>query len=151
SQWHSFGSSHGAINTVIWHCTYPATTCFESHASQPRNTLLDNVTGGFMAGRQGGAIDNLPNHLNGLVLWNYTQTNAAVKDFDFWPLQDVWFKMVQPIVVGFKSEGTTFKKDQAGYFESVGQHVTPASLYEAQLQLRLKKLPKWIADAKGSN
>jgi hypothetical protein len=146
SQWHSFGSSHGAVNTVIWRCTYPATTCFESHASQPRNTLLDNVTGGFMPGRQGGAIDNLPNHLNGLVLWNYTQTSPALKDFDFWPLKDVWFKMVKPVVVGFAGAETTFKKEQAGYFESVGQHVVPASLYEAQLLLRLKKLPGWMTE-----
>lgn len=149
SQWHSFGSSHGAINTVIWHCMYPATTCFESHASQPRNTLLDNVTGGFMAGRQGGAIENLPNHLNGLVLWNYTQTSPALKDFDFWPINDVWFKIVKPVVVGFNGNGTTFKKDQPGTFESIGQHVQPASLYEAQLELRLKKLPKWLVDVKG--
>ncbi len=146
SQWHSFGSSHGAVNTVIWRCTYPATTCFESHASQPRNTLLDNVTGGFMPGRQGGAIENLPNHLNGLVLWNYTQTSPAMKDFDFWPLKDVWFKMVQPVVVGFAGAPTTFKKDQAGHFESIGQHVAPASLYEAQLSLRLKKLPTWMVE-----
>ena len=148
SQWHSFGSSHGAVNTVIWRCTYPATTCFESHASQPRNTLLDNVSGGFMAGRQGGAIDNLPNHLNGLVLWNYTQTSDPVKDFDFWPPNDVWFKMVNPIVVGFDGKGTTFRKEQAGYFEAIGQKVAPASLYEAQLKLRLKKLPGWIISEK---
>ncbi|MCU7549244.1 DUF4955 domain-containing protein [Chitinophagaceae bacterium LB-8] len=148
SQWHSFGSSHGAVNTVIWHCSYPATTCFESHASQPRNTLLDNVTGGFMPGRQGGAIENLPNHLAGLVLWNYTQTSAPVKDFDFWPKDDVWFKMVNPIVVGFTCNGSSFKKDQAGYFESIGQNVAPASLYEAQLELRLKKIPSWLKKRK---
>ncbi|HSC51993.1 MAG TPA: DUF4955 domain-containing protein [Phnomibacter sp.] len=144
SQWHSFGVQNRSVNTVLWHCTYPSTTCFEAHASQPRNTLFDNVTGGFMPGRQGGAIDNLPNHLNGLVLWNYTQTNAPVKDFDFWPSNDVWFKMVNPIVVGFTSKGSSFKKDQPGYFESIGQKVSPASLYEAQLELRLKKVPDWL-------
>lgn len=148
SQWHSFGSSHGAVNTVIWNCTYPATTCFESHASQPRNTLLDNVTGGFMPGRQGGAIENLPNHLNGLVLWNYTSTSAPVKDFDFWPSKDVWFKILNPIVAGFTGNGSSFKKDQPGYFESIGQKVRPASLYEAQLALRLKKVPNWLKKEK---
>jgi hypothetical protein len=150
SQWHSFGSSHGAINTVIWHCTYPATTCFESHASQPRNTLLDNVTGGFMAGRQGGAIDNLPNHLNGLVLWNYTQTSPAVKDFDFWPLNERWFKILKPIVVGFTGAETTFKQGQPAYIESLGKRVEPASLYEAQMILRLKKMPEWLKENLGA-
>jgi len=150
SQWHSFGSSHGAVNTVIWHCTYPATTCFESHASQPRNTLLDNVTGGFMAGRQGGAIENLPNHLNGLVLWNYTQTSPALKDFDFWPLNEKWFKIVKPIVIGFTGAETTFKQGQPAIIESMGHRVEPASLYEAQLQLRLKKLPEWLKENPGA-
>ncbi|MBO9619881.1 MAG: DUF4955 domain-containing protein [Niabella sp.] len=144
SQWHSFGTAHGSVNTVIWHCTYPDNTCFESHASQPRNTLLDNVTGGFMAGRQGGAISNLPNHLAGLVIWNYTQTSAPVREFDFWPATDVWFKMVRPIIAGFKGNGTTFKKEQLGGLEGLDALVTPVSLYEAQLQLRLKKLPSWL-------
>lgn len=83
SQWLFFGSSHGAMNTVIWKSTYPVTTCFESHSSQPRNTLLDNVKGGLMNGRGGGALKNMPNHMQGLVMWNYTQTNAAEKDFEF--------------------------------------------------------------------
>ncbi|WP_276501719.1 DUF4955 domain-containing protein [Terrimonas pollutisoli] len=148
SQWHSFGVQNRSVNTVLWYCSYPSTTCFEAHASQPRNSLFDNTTGGFMPGRQGGAVDNLPNHLSGLVLWNYTQTNAPVKDFDFWPVNDVWFKMVNPIVVGFTSNGSNFKKDQPGNFESIGQKVTPASLYEAQLALRLKKVPNWLKKEK---
>lgn len=148
AQWHSFGVQHGSVNTVIWHCTYPSTTCFESHASQPINSLFDNVTGGFMSGRQGGAMENLPNHLKGLILWNYTQTSAPVKDFDFWPENEVWFKMVQPVIVGFMSKGSTFKTDQLGYLEGLGQKVSPASLYEAQLQLRLKKEPDWLIQQK---
>jgi hypothetical protein len=148
SQWHSFGSSHGALNTVIWHCTYPSTTCFESHASQPRNTLLDNVTGGFMSGRQGGAIENLPNHLGGLVFWNYTQTSKPIKNFDFWPENEVWFKMSPPLIAGFKGNGTTFRKEKLGYLEGLDQVVSPQSLYEGQLQLRLKKIPGWLMEAK---
>lgn len=144
SQWHSFGVSHGAVNTVIWHCTYPATTCFESHASQPRNTLLDNVTGGLMSNRGGGALENMPNHLKGLVFWNYTQTNEAKKDFEFWPKDDIWWKIPDPVIVGYSSKGTTFKKAQLGYLEALNETVTPVSLYEAQLQLRLKKIPGWL-------
>ncbi|MBN9297771.1 MAG: DUF4955 domain-containing protein [Filimonas sp.] len=144
AQWHSFGVQHGSVNTVIWHCTYPSNTCFESHASQPINSLFDNVTGGFMAGRQGGALENMPNHLQGLVLWNYTATGNAVKDFDFWPANDVWFKMVNPMIVGFTGNGSTFKKDQPAYFESMGEKVSPASLYEAQLQMRLHTIPEWL-------
>lgn len=146
SQFHSFGSSHGAVNTVIWRCTYPSTTSFESHANQPRNTLLDNVTGGLLYNRAGGSIENLPNHLQGLVFWNYTQTNAPVKDFNFWPedKEYVWFKMVKPVIAGFTSQGTTFKAANLGHLEGLDQKISPASLYEAQLQLRLKKVPAWL-------
>ena len=144
SQWHSFGSSHGSMNTVIWKCSYPSTTCFESHASQPRNTLLDNVEGGLLSNRGGGAIENMPNHMQGLVLWNYTQTNDPVKEFEFWPTTDVWWKIPNPIIVGFRSKGTTFKTEQLGHSESLMEQVEPVSLYEAQLKLRLNKIPEWL-------
>jgi hypothetical protein len=144
SMWHSFGSSHGATNTVIWRCVYPSTTCFESHSSQPRNTLLDLVQGGMMQNRGGGAVENMPNHMEGLVMWNYQQTNDAVKDFEFWPLGYQYWKIPNPVIVGYESKGTTFKKEQVGYLESLGQFVQPNSLYEGQLQLRLKKLPHWL-------
>ncbi|MNK66208.1 Pectate lyase superfamily protein [compost metagenome] len=150
SQWHSFGSSHGSMNTVIWKCAYPATTCFESHSSQPRNTLLDNVQGGLMNGRAGGATENMPNHMQGLVLWNYKQTNEPAKDFEFWPPTDVfeWWKILSPTVVGFTSKGTTFKREQIGQAESLDKEVAPGSLYLAQLELRLGKLPKWVKEIK---
>lgn len=150
SQWHSFGSSHGAMNTVIWKSTYPATTCFESHASQPRNTLLDNVEGGLLNGRGGGALENMPNHMQGLVMWNYKQTNAAEKDFEFWPdsRKNKWWKIPNPVVVGYSSSGTTFKEENLGQAESLDKAVELASLYEAQLKLRLKKLPTWFLELK---
>lgn len=143
SMWHSFGASHGSMNTVIWRCIYPSTTCFESHSSQPRNTLLDCVTGGLMQNRGGGALQNMPNHMEGLVLWNYTQTNAPIKDFEFWPTNNIWWKIPNPVIVGFIG-GTTFEKDQVGYEESIGKMVTPNSLYEAQLALRLGHIPAWL-------
>ena len=148
SQWHSFGSSHGAMNTVIWKSTYPATTCFESHASQPRNTLLDNVEGGLLNGRGGGALENMPNHMQGLVMWNYKQTNVAEKDFEFWPdsRKNKWWKIPNPVVVGYTSSGTTFNEDNLGQYESLDKAVEPASLYKAQLKLRLGKLPKWLLE-----
>lgn len=164
SMWHSFGSSHGAMNTVILRCTYPSTTCFEAHASQPRNTLFDLVQGGLMQNRGGGALlaynkeqhpkfdlmqnrgggalENTPNHMSGLVLWNYTQTNSPIKDFEFWPTSSPWWKIPNPIIVGFRGNGTTFNKEQVGHMEPGGKFVTPNSLYEAQLALRLKKLPE---------
>ncbi len=143
SQWHSVGSSKTAMNTVLHKVTYPSTTCFESHASQPRNTLLDNVTGGLMMNRGGGAIENMPNHMRNLVFWNYNKTNAEYPEFNFWPNQRYW-KIPYPIMVGFHGTPTTFIKDQLKYEESNGEKVLPQSLYEGQLKNRLGKLPSWI-------
>lgn len=144
SMFHSFGSSHGAMNTVLWRCVYPSTTCFESHSSQPRNTLLDCVEGGLMQNRGGGSIENMPNHMQGLVMWNYHQTNKAINEFEFWPAGYEYWKIPNPVIVGFTSSGTTFNKQQTGYLESIGKFVTPYSLYEAQLNLRLKKKSDWL-------
>ena len=144
---HSFGASGGStINTVIWHSKYASHTCFESHASQPRNTLLDNVEGGFFAGRAGGAKQNLPNHNRYLVLWNFKETDAAESNFRFVAIDSDYWKIVPPIIVGFHGSGTTFKEDETQVIESLGTPVKPASLFEKQLELRLGKLPDWIKE-----
>ncbi len=137
--WHSFGVAEPSMNTVIRKCKYPNNTCFESHSSQSRNTLLDEVEGGLLNNRGGGANFNMPNHLTGLVLWNYSQTNEALPEFEFWPVKPWYWRIPNPIIVGYISKGTTFKNDQLGALESPGRFVAPASLYQAQLQLRMQK------------
>lgn len=144
SQWHSVGSSKTAMNTVLYKVTYPSTTCFESHASQPRNTLLDNVTGGLMMNRGGGDIVNMPNHMRNLVFWNYNKTNTEFPEFDFWPTTQRYWKIPFPIIVGFHGTPTKFVGGKIKYEESNGTAVLPTSLYEGQLKNRLGKLPAWI-------
>ncbi|GAA4232828.1 hypothetical protein GCM10022291_08420 [Postechiella marina] len=142
---HAVGVGGGSTSgTVIWRSNYPAHTCFESHASQPRNTLFDNVEGGFFQGRAGGARKNLPNHGRYLVLWNYNEIDEAESDFRF-VATDTWFwRIVPPIIVGFHGSGTTFNKDEVQVLESLGTPVKPESLFEEQLKLRLGKLPEWL-------
>ena len=147
SQWHTFGVIAQAMNTVVWRCVSVPTTCFESHASQPRNTLLDCVSMGLMSGRGGGALQNMPNHMQGLILWNYNQTNAAVKDFDFWPNNTPFWRCLDVTIAGGFTSGTTFKARNIKT-ESIGVSVLPESLYEAQLELRMGKLPDWMIDLK---
>lgn len=146
---HSFGVSGGSTtNTVIWRSKYPEHTSFEAHASQPRATLFDNVEGGFFQGRAGGARQNLPNHGRYLVLWNYKETDAPEENFRF-VATDTWFwRILPPIIVGFHGSGTTFKEDEVQILESLGKPVQPESLFEAQLELRLGKLPNWITEEK---
>ena len=146
---HSVGVGGGSNTaTVIWHCKYPAHTSFESHASQPRCTLFDNVEGGFFPGRAGGARQNLPNHGRYLVLWNFKETGDSDENFRFWATDTWWWKIVPPIIVGFHGTSTTFKEDEVQIIESLGNPVKPESLFESQLQLRLGKLPEWIEKLK---
>lgn len=142
---HTTGVGGGSTTgTVVWRSKHAPHTCFESHASQPRCTLFDNVEGGFFAGRAGGAEQNLPNHGRYLVLWNYKETDTPDENFRF-IATDTWFwKIVPPIVVGFHGAGTTFKEDEIQILESVGKPVEPTSLFEEQLKLRLGKLPEWL-------
>lgn len=146
---HSVGVGGGSnINTVIWRSKYAAHTSFESHASQPRCTLFDNVEGGFFQGRGGGARSNLPNHGRYLVLWNFNEIDAPEQNFRFVATDTWWWRIVPPIIVGFHGSGTTFKEDEVQVLESLGKPVKPESLFEAQLELRFGKLPEWIKELK---
>tara|TARA_B100000809_G_C15136004_1_gene530584 strand:+ start:2347 stop:3906 length:1560 start_codon:yes stop_codon:yes gene_type:complete len=146
---HAVGVGGGSTSaTVIWRSKYPAHTSFESHASQPRCTLFDNVEGGFFAGRAGGARQNLPNHGRYLVLWNYKQIGEGTQDFRFVATDSWYWRIVPPIIVGFHGAGTTFNKDEVQIAESIGTPVQPESLFEEQLKLRLGTLPNWIKESK---
>lgn len=148
SQWHSFGVANTSMNTVILNAEFPSRTSFESHSSQPRNTLLDNVKGGLMYGHGGGAKENMPNHLKNLVMWNYEQTNEGVKDFEFWPSSPWYWRIPNPLIAGFIGN-TTFKSNQIhNQSEVTYSKVSPNSLYKAQLSLRLGKLPSWLKELK---
>ncbi|WP_394971105.1 DUF4955 domain-containing protein [uncultured Croceitalea sp.] len=142
---HSTGvGGNSTTGTVIWRSRHPANTSFEAHASQPRCTLLDNIEGGFFAGRAGGAIKNLPNHGRYLVLWNYKETDEPEYNFEFIAKDSPYWRIVPPIIVGFHGSGTTFNEREVAIVESIGKPVQPESLYEAQLKLRLGKLPDWL-------
>ncbi|MFY0650607.1 MAG: DUF4955 domain-containing protein [Cyclobacteriaceae bacterium] len=146
---HSTGVGGGSTTcTVIWRSKHADHTCFESHASQPRCTLFDNVEGGFFSGRAGGARKNLPNHGRYLVLWNYKETDEPELNFRFWATDSWWWKIVPPIIVGFHGTGTTFKEDEVHILESLGRPVEPESLFEEQLKLRLGRLPAWLVEIK---
>lgn len=140
-QWHSVGVAETSMNTVLHRVTYPSSTSFECHASQPRNTLLDNVSGGFFGTRGGGAEQNLPNHLSGFVFWNFRQTNTAASNFDFWPsISATALRIPNPIIVGFRHNTGTpsfVTADIHPSSEAIGSQVFPESLYQAQLNLRL--------------
>ncbi len=151
-QWHTYGISNQSMGAVIWRAIGNPGTCFESHASQPRNTLFDACIGGMITGHAGGALQNNPNHLKGLVFWNFKQTNKPEQDFGFWAENSPFWKFVQPTFVGFHhAEGipsTTFKAAHVLVDESHDAEVYPESLYEMQLINRLGDLPQWLKEIK---
>lgn len=134
-QFHSVGVSKTASHTVLLRCAIGESSAFESHCSQPRNTLIDLCRGGMNPGHAGGDAALGPNHLRGLVLWNYTQTAGATGDFPLWSRNN---RFVMPVVAGYVGTAT-FSLSEIAAVESCGNHVEPESLYEAQLALRTRK------------
>lgn len=137
--WHASGVAKPSSGNVFLRSEYNPDTCFESHASQPRWTLFDNISGGWKYGRWGGALHLQPNHLEGLVFWNYRNTGAGEEGrFHFMrPESDSEYgRIVRPFVIGFHGTPQEWVESEIRFLESNGQPVHPESLYEAQLEYR---------------
>ena len=146
-QFHACGVSKPSIGNVIWNCQWGSDACFESHATQPRATLFDCCKGGFMQLRMGGSLSQMPNHLDDLTIWNFECTTTNPQDFPFswWEtVRSIWYKSLPPTVVGFHGAHIPFVTDQMKRNEAQGQAVNPRSLYVAQLEKRLGRIPDWI-------
>ena len=148
-QFHGCGVSKPSVGTVLWNVTWGNDACFESHATQPRATLIDNCSGGLVYYRAGGDENEVPNHLGDLTLWNLnvTGTDSHASNFAWWSDSDTWWKIFPPIVVGTHGMNVKFpgKEQQlVTYEESTGMKVSPESLYEAQLRERLGYVPGWL-------
>ncbi|MEM6643295.1 MAG: DUF4955 domain-containing protein, partial [Bacteroidota bacterium] len=148
NQWHGPNSSHGSVGSVILRFE-GKNRGIDLHAAFPRVTLFDDCTmagfDGDSVGRasHGGNYINLPNHLDGLVFWNFKQTALPRPDFNFWDLMEDTpddnygpLTAVDPILVGFQGKGTSFMPENIGGMESFGSQVEPQSLYLAQLRAR---------------
>lgn len=85
----------------------------------------------------GGASNNLPNHLENLVLWNYDNTGAGESgDFEFMRSSSAFYKAIMPYVIGFHGNPQAFDESMVAALESNGAAVEPTSLFEAQYKLR---------------
>lgn len=147
-QYHAVGVSKQSIGTVLWRNVWGDDSCFESHATQPRATLIDCCTGGWMKYRQGGDEAQVPNHLDDLVVWNFCSLTTQSEVFNFWDHSSLWWKFLPPVIVGFHGESATFDETQLKLLASNGTAVSPESLYEHQLKARLGALPAWLTALK---
>ena len=151
-QYHACGVSKPSMGAVIWRVHWGKDACFESHATQPRATLIDACKGGFMQFRQGGDYDQLPNHLDDLTIWNmYSERSRTASGnsapsgvFDWWRIGFKGWKFLPPTIVGFHGDPLNFVQEQVKLDESHGTPVEPESLYEAQLEHRLGFVPDWL-------
>lgn len=154
-QYHGCGVSKQSLGAVIWNVRWGDDSCFESHATQPRATLIDGCQGGFVAWREGGDEKQLPNHLNDLTIWNMEATrvvydNAWNQQWIWWDDNNKWWKNMPPVIVGWKGLPVRFdtSEGQVKYVESLGMPASPNSLYEAQLKHRLGYVPAWLSALK---
>lgn len=154
-QYHACGVSKESLGAVIWRVKWGKDACFESHATQPRATLIDCCEGGFMPMRQGGYLDQMPNHLENLTIWNMNVTNVNYRGlsqnrFMWWDNRSQYFKILPPIVVGMHGVPVDFFEPQKQMIrnENFGKAVAPESLYEQQLFLRLGYVPAWLTALK---
>ena len=141
-QWHSAGVSILAAGNVFQHMSWPATTTFDAHGVFPYATLFDQVKGGLCSARSGsgGAQSNIPQHMRHLVFWNFDELGQKADNFRFWQYPDSkWGRFYLPLVIGFHGATSTFDESQLELIESHGEAVKPASLYDAQLELRLAR------------
>lgn len=147
-QYHAPGVSKQSMGTVLWRIHWGDDSCFEAHATQPRATLIDACSGGWMQYRQGGDQNQVPNHLADLTIWNFSSTTPYFGSFDWWSTSSVYWKFLPPVIVGFNGAACTFLSSQVGYEESHGTPVNPESLYEAQIRKRLGSVPAWLNSLK---
>lgn len=146
-QYHACGVSNESMGAVIWNVHWGLDACFESHASQPRATLIDNCKGGFHRFRTGGDHSLVPNHLDDLIIWNMNSERSeggGSVPFNWWNSFKSAWKVMPPTIIGFHGDPIVFDESQVKYIESNGQKVEPESLYEAQLKLRLGEVPAWL-------
>lgn len=146
-QYHATGVSKPSIGTVLWRNQWGTDACFEAHATQPRATLIDCCTGGWIQYRQGGDETQVPNHLSDLILWNFESVSAFWGNWGWWS-SGKWWKFLPPVIVGFHGQGCAFDPSQVKLNADYGTTVDPESLYEAQLRHRTGVVPAWLQSIK---
>ena len=135
-------SSSASAGTVMWGIGGPSIHGPDTHGAQGRDSLWDNYRA-YSHQAIGGALQNLPHHLDGYVRWNNV---TKVWGGGNWYNEGKWgFKVTQAILIGYDVEGRPWPVN--AYVEGFDRVVDPISLYVAQLERRLGYEPAWIQHA----
>ena len=136
---HGIGASHNATGTVFWSVDMSPGQSLDIHKTIPSYAnLYDQVANGRLLGSSGGGVP--PHHLRHLVFWNFNHGGDDTY-YDFW---QGYLRFLNPIVVGFHGNPASFNETSLEVLESNGTAMEPASLFAAQLGLRLQTIPFWI-------
>jgi hypothetical protein len=145
---HGASTGNRSAGTVVWRWLMSKASTVDSHGNGPYATLIDRVDGGTMT-RSGGPAPSFPNHLRWMVFWNFFYDSDDEQPINFWNYEKgKEAKFVKPLFVGLHGKPVKLKEDSVEANECSGAPVTPESLYEAQLKLRLGKLPDWVGLAR---
>lgn len=141
----SAGTHHGpdvgytVVGTVYLRHKMQPGQGLDNHGGVPHATLFDQITGGVFYG-SGGPLANYPHHGRYMTFWNFAHRAPSGRTYDFWDnVNRNSHTFALPIFAGFTANTpVTFQSESAEVQrnESFGTPVTPASLFEAQLQLR---------------
>ena len=145
---HSCSTGNRSAGTVVWRWKMTPSSSVDSHGNGPYATLIDRVDGGTMT-RSGGPAPSFPNHLRWMVFWNFSYDSDDEQPINLWNyVKGKEAKFVKPLFVGLHGKPVNLVAEALEGNECQGEKVTPESLYEAQLELRLGKLPVWVGSVR---
>lgn len=135
---HGPGTGYGGAGTVVTQCSMQTNQNIDSHSGQPYATLFDDVQGGIFR-NIGGPLPGLPHHGKYLVFWNFRHSSTFDFHYKFWDTKKRRnHTFAHPVFVGFQADRKITFEDE-GLNQLPGRAVKPRSLFEAQLELRLKR------------
>ena len=139
---HGVTVANASSGTVFYRIGGPLFGGPDTHGGQPRDTLIDNLYGRYHDG-SGGTPASKPSHLDGYVRWN--NTSRYHETYDLWqPEKEHGLMITEAIIIGWVAPNSSGIRN--AYTESVGTHVYPESLYEAQGIKRLGMLPAMVTE-----
>jgi len=107
--WHAPGVSKYSISNVHKNLSFDQSANIDLHGEQGVDNLFDGITGGWVYGRWGASKSNQPNHLQGLIFWNPTNTGEEMSNFMFMKDDSDYGRVIMPYVIGLEGNPVSFE------------------------------------------
>ena len=131
------------MGTVYWAIGGPTMKGPDCHGTVPSFTLYDNYYSTTHEESSGTGEHN-PHHLNGYVRWNNKSLGEGVYNLWGWRGEHAMYA-TEALLIGY-IQPNAWGVPTNCFTESLGSHVSPVSLLEAQLKRRTDAY-MWITDA----